>query len=56
MTKKYDGEKIDVFAAGVILFRIACHQYPFNSASKFDYRYKFICEKQYDQFWIWNVN
>ncbi|EAR96442.2 protein kinase (macronuclear) [Tetrahymena thermophila SB210] len=43
--------KIDTFAAGVVLFRLATKIYPFGSASQFDYKYKYIVSKQYDQFW-----
>ena len=35
--KKYDGNKADIFSAGVILFVIVVGLFPFNEASKDDF-------------------
>jgi serine/threonine protein kinase len=48
----YDGEKADVFAAGVILFNLVLGFPPFFvRADKFDKFYKFFLEKKGNLFW-----
>ena len=43
--KAYDGVKVDVFAAGAILFRMLAGRPPFETASGFDKDFKrLVCE------------
>jgi len=42
MKKAYEGSKIDIFAAGVILFIMVAGHPPFNRAMPRDAKYKFI--------------
>ena len=50
-TKNYDGKKVDVFAAGVILFIMYAGNPPFEKASPNDPYYKLIKDKNYATFW-----
>ena len=50
-TKGYDGRKNDIFSLGVLLFVITIGDFPFNSATYSDDKYKFIIKKKYDRFW-----
>ena len=49
----YDGEKVDIFALGVILFNLVTGLYSFSStdSKKNDKFYKLIENKVYSQFW-----
>lgn len=49
--RKYNGEKTDVFAAGVILFVMLVGSSPFNKATQQNTYYSFIINRQYDKFW-----
>jgi serine/threonine protein kinase len=49
--KKYRGEQVDIFAAGVILFIMVSGAPPFNAATKDEFYYKFIVHKKYELFW-----
>ena len=49
--KKYSGEKVDLFAAAVILFIMVSGTPPFNYASKEEFYYKFIYYKKFELFW-----
>ena len=51
LTNQYDGKKIDIFSAGVILFTIHAGNPPFEKATKNDPHYKLIKEKRFTQFW-----
>lgn len=51
-----DEQKADVFAFGIILFKIIFGQVPFtkeqrDGASKNDQMYRFMVKKQYNRFW-----
>ena len=50
-TKNYDGSKIDIFAAGVILFIMYAGHPPFEKASVNDPYYRLIKEKNFGTFW-----
>ena len=47
----YDGEKVDIFALGVILFNLVTGIYPFNEAKITDKVYRLIMLKKYKLFW-----
>ena len=49
--KGYDGIKSDIFSLGVLLFVIKVGKFPFNMSNYLDKRYRYILEKNYDQFW-----
>ena len=49
--KEYDGRKVDIFAAGIILFIIYSGNPPFERATGNDPYYKLIKEKRMDLFW-----
>lgn len=47
----YDGEKIDIFSIGVILFSIKLKVFPFQKASSNCYTYKQIMDRNKTNFW-----
>ena len=47
----YNGKKVDIFAAGVILFILKMGYPPFLKADKHDEHYKFIVMNKKDIFW-----
>lgn len=47
----YDGVKVDVFAAGVVLFMLLVGTHPFNSTASNDSYYKLIREGNFERFW-----
>lgn len=49
--KNYDGVKVDIFAAGVILFIMYAGNPPFEKANPNDPYYKLIKNKQFTIFW-----
>ena len=49
--KLYDGEKIDVFCAGVSLKTLMTRKFGFYEASRADDLYKFISRKRYNEYW-----
>jgi serine/threonine protein kinase len=49
--KPYQGEKVDIFAAGVILFILIAELPPFESAILKDQCYQKIYKGDYDSFW-----
>lgn len=65
---KYDGEKVDIFALGIILFNLLTDNYPFSCVAKKEIKskfkdkifihpiYNFIIEKKYSDFWIVQSN
>ena len=50
-TKGYDGTKNDVFSLGVLLFVITIGDFPFESATYSDEKYKFIIKGRFNLFW-----
>ena len=50
-TKGYDGKKNDIFSLGVLLFVITIGDFPFESATYSDDKYKFIIKGRYNNFW-----
>ena len=50
--KPYEGAKIDIFAAGLILFIMVSCKLPFDGeATKNTKLYKYIMDKKFDKFW-----
>jgi len=49
--KNYDGKKIDLFAAGIILFILYSGSPPFEKALPTDPYYKVFSNKNYQVFW-----
>ena len=47
----YDGEKVDIFALGVILFNLVTGKYGFTEAKTTNTFYKLIMLKNYSTFW-----
>lgn len=50
MNMAYTGEKVDIFAAGIVLFTMLSQRPPFESASRTDHHYKLIASGN-NQFW-----
>ena len=50
-TKGYDGIKNDIFSLGVLLFVITIGEFPFESATYSDDKYKFIIKGRFPKFW-----
>jgi serine/threonine protein kinase len=49
--KTYDGNQIDMFSTGVILFIIVQGIFPFKEAKKDEYFYNLILQGKLDQYW-----
>lgn len=49
--KTYNGEKVDIFSAGVILFILIRGIFPFKEARKEEFFYNMISTKNYDEYW-----
>ena len=49
--KPYDGEKSDIFSAGISLFSLMTGRFPFEKASKRDKVYKLIYLNKIKEFW-----
>lgn len=49
--KKYNGQEVDMFALGVILFTMIAQRPPFNSAEKSDKVYNLIITGRTELFW-----
>lgn len=47
----YDGEKIDVFSLGVILFALAVNGLPFKKATTRDSNYRLAATNKWEDFW-----
>ena len=47
----YNGKKSDVFAAGVILFKLIFGLFPFKDASKNDKYYKLLMHGDSESYW-----
>jgi hypothetical protein len=51
LNQPYEGQKLDVFAAGVILFCMVNRQQPFSVAQSTDSVYSCIAAGRHDLFW-----
>ena len=51
LTKGYNGIKNDIFSLGVLLFVITIGNFPFDTSTYSDDKYKFIIKGRYNQFW-----
>ena len=49
--KNYDGEKIDIFSLGTLLFALMTKKIGFTEAKKNDPLYRYIRIKKYDKYW-----
>ena len=49
--KEYSGEKVDVFACGVVLFIMLTGRYPFYAASLTDNRYQHLIKGSSEAYW-----
>ena len=47
----YDGDKIDIFSAGVTLLSLVLGKFTFKNASEDDPLYSLIISKNYEKFW-----
>lgn len=50
-TKEYDGQKVDIFSAGVILFIMYTGTPPFEKTTPTDSYYRLIKDKNFTTFW-----
>ena len=56
LNQPYDGTKIDVFSAGIILFIMMTCRLPFEGEACTGTKlYKYISEKRFDKFWAYHV-
>ena len=53
--RDYRGKKVDLFAAGVILFMMVTQHQPFEKALPSDPFYRLICGKRPDLFWAFHI-
>ena len=51
LQQPYEGDKIDIFSAGVILFNMVMAIPPFKSATPTDQYYKLLVQNKLDKFW-----
>lgn len=49
--KPYNGEKIDLFSAGVILFILIRGIFPFKEARKEEFFYNLLINERYTEYW-----
>ena len=49
--KPYNGDKVDIFAAGIILFIFVTCKHPFEGEANGETKYRYIITKKYDKFW-----
>ena len=49
--KTYDGQKVDMFSAGVILFILVQGIFPFSEAKPSEYFYEMIINRNFDKYW-----
>ena len=49
--RNYEGRKVDIFAAGVLLFIMYKGSPPFEATTSQDPFYKLIINKKYNDFW-----
>lgn len=52
----YEGQKMDVFAAGIILFQMVTSHLPFETAEPSDPIYRSIAAGRFDVFWSIHTN
>lgn len=51
LNQPYEGDKIDIFSAGVILFNMVTATPPFKSATPNDQYFKLLVQNKLDKFW-----
>jgi serine/threonine protein kinase len=51
LNQKYCGEKVDIFALAVILFKMMTKQEPFEVARPDDRLFVALAKGNYDEFW-----
>ncbi len=49
--QQYNGEKVDIFSLGVMLFVIVTCKLGFEMATKINEKYKLIKDKEFDKYW-----
>ena len=49
--KTYDGLKVDLFSAGVILFILVRGIFPFKEARKEEFFYQMLINGKYQEYW-----
>ena len=49
--RKYDGEKVDIFCAGICLICMMTGKFGFAEASRNDELYRLIMKKKYNEYW-----
>mmetsp|Transcript_13849 Transcript_13849/g.17566 ORF Transcript_13849/g.17566 Transcript_13849/m.17566 type:complete len:90 (+) Transcript_13849:573-842(+) len=49
--KRYEGAKVDIFAAGIILFTTIAQRPPFHAAKRGDQLYLLLASGKYETFW-----
>ena len=47
----YDGQKADLFSAGVVLFILVRGIFPFKEARKEEYFYNLLCQGKFSEYW-----
>jgi len=47
----YQGQVVDLFAIGVIIFVMHAGRFPFKEATQKDAYYKYICRREFTKFW-----
>jgi serine/threonine protein kinase len=51
---EYFGDKVDLFACGVILYNMVSGKKPFNDAKESDIRYQAIIKQDFESFWSYS--
>ena len=49
--KLYDGQKADLFSAGVVLFILVRGIFPFKEARKEEFFYSLLCQGNFKEYW-----